>query len=297
MVPSSKMSGEPVDFPRVARSALFVPAVNTDRIPKAFASGADVVVVDLEDAVAADAKQAARDALAFFLAERPTGGFWVRTNAPDSEHFEKDLAFCARQALILGLMIPKTEHPDPLNHALAKSGKPVWPLIESAQGLASISTIAAVRGVERLGIGAIDLALDLDLVDGHAGAQAILDQANYALVLHSKLAGLAPPLAGICPAIRDIDLITRDAERARAMGFGGMLCIHPAQIEPVHRAFTPTSAQVEWARRVIAGSTGGPGTFQVDGEMVDAPIIERARRILARSVLPRQAAPSDQGGL
>jgi len=204
-------------------------------------------------------------------------------NAPESEHFERDLEFCAEHSSIQGLMIPKVEHPDPLRRMIAKCGKPVWPLIESAQGLASIGAIAAVRGVERLSIGTIDLALDLDLTDGHDGAKAILDQACYTLILQSKLSGLPAPLAGICRAISEVDTITRDAERARAMGFGGMLCIHPAQIEPVHRAFIPTKAQVEWAHSIVAGHLKGQAAFQVDGEMVDAPVVARARRILARS--------------
>ena len=267
---------------RPGRSALFVPATRPDRIPKALATGADAVIADLEDAVAAEAKEQARDALAAFALENPAAGILVRINAPDTAEFERDLALCARYKAITGVMVSKSERPEDLRRVVRDSEKPVWALVESARGVDRIADIARIPGVERLSFGALDLALDLDLLDGHAGAEAILDQARYAVVLQSRVAGLPAPLAGVCPAIKDSDAVARDAGRARAMGFGGMLCIHPAQIEPVHRAFTPTLEEMQWAQRVLAADSRGSGAYQVDGQMVDAPVIERARRILAR---------------
>ena len=269
--------------PGRARSALFVPATRPERIPKALASGTDAVIVDLEDAVAPDAKQAARDALALYMAENPGVRIWVRVNGPDSDQFAEDLALCTGRDGIAGLVIPKCEQAPDLEKVTNKVAKPLWPLIESARGLAALAEIARVEGVERLAFGALDLALDLDLVQDHEGAESMLDQARYGLIIQSRLAGLAPPLAGICPSIRDTDKVAAAAERARAMGFGGMLCIHPAQILSVHRAFTPTATQLEWARRVMEALHSGAGATEVDGQMVDAPVVERARRILALS--------------
>ncbi|WP_106476303.1 HpcH/HpaI aldolase/citrate lyase family protein [Phytohalomonas tamaricis] len=268
---------------RPVRSALFVPATRPERIPKALASGADAVIVDLEDAVAADAKQQARDALEAFLTHHPEARLFVRVNSPDSVEYEADLALCARHEAVAGLVVAKAERADALQCALSCCPRrPLCPLIESARGLANVAEIAAVDGVERLSFGAFDLALDLDLLDGHEGAEAILDQARYALIIQSKVAGLAAPLAGVEAEISDTDSIARAARRARAMGFGGMLCIHPAQLEPVHRAFSATPEELSWAHRVIAADNGAQGAFSVDGQMVDAPIIARARRILAR---------------
>ncbi len=267
---------------RAARSALFVPATRPARIAKALASEADLVIVDFEDAVAADEKVLAREALEQLLEETPDARLCVRINAPGSEHFDADLDLCARLPAITEIMVPKAEDATLLKQAAAL-GRPLWPLIESAEGLEWMADLAAIEGVERLSFGALDLALDLNLESGTPGAEAVLDQARYQLVLHSRLAGLAPPMAGVSPVIDDEDAIQASALRARQMGFGGMLCIHPRQLAAVHEAFTPEAAQLEWAQRVITAAEVHGGAFRVDGQMVDAPVIERARRLLARA--------------
>ncbi|WP_438764748.1 HpcH/HpaI aldolase/citrate lyase family protein [Kushneria sp. TE3] len=266
---------------RTARMALFVPATRFDRIGKALASEADLVIVDLEDAVAPEDKVLAREYLEQFVEESPDVALCVRINAPDSEHFDTDLDLCARLPGVAAIMVPKAEAATRLKQAAALD-RPLWPLIESAAGLEWIDEIAAVDGVERLSFGALDLALDLDLESDTPGAEAILDQARYQLVLHSRLAGLAPPMAGVSPVLDDDDALYTTAQRARQMGFGGMLCIHPCQLAPVLQAFMPDAEQLEWARRVLEGAQTQGGAFRVDGQMVDAPVIERARRLLAR---------------
>ncbi|WP_299260128.1 CoA ester lyase [uncultured Kushneria sp.] len=267
---------------RQARSALFVPATRPDRITKACDSEADLVIVDFEDAVALEDKALARELLEQYLEETPEVTLCVRINAPGSEYFDADLDLCARLPAVSGIMVPKAEATTPLEQAAAL-GRPLWPLIESAAGLDWIAELAAVEGVERLSFGALDLALDLDLESDTPGAEAVLDQARYQLVLHSRLAGLAPPMAGVSPELDDDEALHATALRARQMGFGGMLCIHPRQLAPVHRAFTPGIEQLEWAQRVLTGAQTQGGAFRVDGQMVDAPVIERARRLLARS--------------
>src|SRR5690606_28751792 len=140
---------------------------------------------------------------------------------------------------VLGILLPKAEGPEQVLVAAA-TGKPVWPVVESAQGLAQIPGMARVAGVERLTSGGLDLALDLGLAAGTGAAERILDQARYALLLHSRLAGLAPPLESIYPRIDDSQGLTRFARDAGDMGFSGMLCIHPKQVAVVHAALAPS---------------------------------------------------------
>lgn len=264
------------------RSALFVPADRPERIPKALASGADAVIVDLEDAVAPDAKPAARRALAEFLAQAPADTVWVRINAADTDDFLEDLALCRDQAGVAGLVVPKAEHCRTLAQVSAL-GRPMIPLIESAKGVHGLPELAQVEGVALLSFGALDLGLDLGLEPHSGGGEWILDQARYQLVLHSRLAGLAPPLETVHPEFRDMQVVERAATRAAEMGFGGMLCIHPRQVEVVNDAFSPSAEQREWAERVIQAAERDAGASQVDGRMIDAPVIERARRLLARA--------------
>lgn len=139
------------------------------------------------------------------------------------------------------------------------------------------------RGVERLSFGSLDLALDLDLNSGSNAAEQILGHARYALLLQSRLAGLAPPLDGVYPAIQNRAGLVEAVRFARDMGFGGLLCIHPSQVEPIHQTLMPSPAELEWARRVAEAGASGAGVFVVDGEMVDAPVLGRARRLLERA--------------
>ncbi len=266
----------------IIRSALFVPATRPERIPKALASGADAVIVDLEDAVAESLKAEARDNLENFLAATPDARVLVRINAPTHPEQAADLALCARHPCVVGVLLPKVE--SAVQVALAAScGKSVWPIVESARGLANLAEIADAQGVERLSFGALDLGLDLGLANGSAGAERMLDQARYALLLQSRLAGLAAPLDSVFPDIKNLDGLTRAAADARDMGFGGLLCIHPSQVAVVHETLMPSAAELDWAQRILAAGASGDGVFVVDGQMVDAPVIGRARRLLQRA--------------
>nr|WP_297456657.1 CoA ester lyase [uncultured Halomonas sp.] len=263
---------------RLCRSALFVPATRVERIAKALASGADVVIVDLEDAVAEADKRSARDSLDAYLRDSPEAAIHVRINAHDTQHFADDLALCRRHAGIQGIVVPKAQSTAALEHA-ATCGKPLWPLIETAQGLLTLASLACVTGVERLSFGALDLGLELGLTPGSEGAERLLDQARYQLRVHSSAAGLSAPIESVHPAIDDSHGVRLAATRARDMGFAGMLCIHPRQLEPIHQAFSPSLAELAWAQRVLEAAEREHGAFSVDGQMVDAPVIERARRI------------------
>ena len=267
------------------RSALFVPGSRPERFAKALAAGADAVIVDFEDAVEEPLKQQAREHLAAFLQAAPQAAVWVRVNAPHHPQHSADLRFCAQHAGVVGLLLPKVENAAQV--AVARHiGKPVWPIIESAKGLLALQQIAQAEGVERLSFGSLDLALDLDLNTESTAARQFLDQARMAVQLHSRGAGLLPPLDGVFPAIDDADGLQRAMRHAYDMGYGGALCIHPRQVAVIHAALAPSADELVWARKVLAASeaAGGAGAFQLDGQMVDAPVVMRAQRLLAREV-------------
>lgn len=266
----------------IIRSALFVPATRAERIPKALASGADRVIVDLEDAVEERLKEQARDNLERFFLEQPDVQVLVRVNAPEHWAHEADLALCQRYPGVTGILLPKAETVAQVETAHA-TGKPVWPIIESARGLAALDTIAAAQGVERLSFGSLDLGLDLNLRSGSRAAEQVLGQARYAVLLHSRVAGLAPALDGVFPGIHDIAGLRETVEYARDMGFGGALCIHPSQVAVIHAALQPSPEELNWARRILEAAASGEGVFVLDGQMVDAPVIGRAQSILQRA--------------
>lgn len=267
--------------PDALRSILFVPATQPERIVKALDSQADAVIVDLEDAVAEGDKESAREALDAFLEARPQTKLMVRVNSYGTRHYRSDLALCARHMAITHLIIPKAESCQALEKAAA-SGKPIWPLIETARGLLALSSLVHVAGVERLSFGALDMSTELGLIPDTPGARQILDQARYQLVIHSYAAGLAPPIESPHQAIDDTDAVAQAATRAREMGFAGMLCIHPRQLPTVNQAFLPNETEVAWAKEIVKSANLQGGAFSVNGQMVDAPVVARAQRILAK---------------
>ncbi|HPE60187.1 MAG: CoA ester lyase [Thiothrix sp.] len=254
------------------RTPLFVPANRPERFAKAAASGADGIILDLEDAVAADARDAARMALRRDFTPLPV---MVRINAAHTRWHAADLA-AVRQLLPAAVMLPKAEQPDVVAGVVAALGGqiPVLALIETAGGLAQARAIAALPGVEQLVFGSVDFCADL----GCEHQREVLLPARFELVLASRLAGIAAPLDGVTTRLDDPAIVQADARHARDLGMGGKLCIHPRQIAAVQNAFAPSAAEVDWARRVLAS---GDGAVAVDGAMVDEPVRQRARAILA----------------
>jgi citrate lyase subunit beta/citryl-CoA lyase len=155
----------------------------------------------------------------------------------------------------------------------------VLALVETALGVLAAEALAAAPGVQRLVFGTIDFALDLDLSGDPVG----FDHAASRLALASRAAGIASPVAGVTDAIDDQALLLAELTRARAHGFGAKLCIHPKQVGMIHAALRPTETELAWARRVMAAAEGAPGAVQLDGRMVDKPVIERARRLMQRA--------------
>jgi len=264
----------------VPRSYLFVPGDRPERFAKAMASGADAVVIDLEDAVAPAAKEAASNNLQEWLdglgADSPPKQVVVRVNASDTVWFEGDLRACAASA-VSAIMVPKAERADELSRIAASHGKPLIALVETAAGFDNLRSVACAAGVQRLAFGSIDFQLDTGISGD--GDELLLFRSQ--MVLTSRVAGLAPPVDGVSTSISDAQAVLDEAQRARRLGFGGKLCIHPAQVDAVNRSFSPSPAEIDWAQRVHAGAASANGSaFTVDGKMVDKPVVLRAEAIL-----------------
>lgn len=267
---------------KVLRSVLFVPGSRPERYAKALAVGADAVIIDLEDAVEAEAKDQAREHIAAFAREHPDTRFLVRSNAADTPWFEADMAMCREHDGIVGVMLPKAESVEQLQRVRELTGKPIIPLVESAKGVLVLDQLAAVEGVERLAFGYLDMMLDVGTRPDTHGARLMLDHIRCRMLLASAAAGIQPPLDGVHPDFRDTETLSSIGIQVRDMGFAGVLCIHPAQVAAIHAAFAPSKKELDWAQRVVAEfERTGSSAFQLDGKMVDAPVIERARRILA----------------
>lgn len=254
------------------RAPLFVPANRPERFEKAAASGTDAVILDLEDAVAVDAKDAARAALRKDFTALPV---IVRINAHNTPWYQADVAAVAKLRPA-GAMLPKAEDiATCIAVARALDGIPIIALVESAYGLACARRLATIESVARLAFGSVDFCADLAC----AHLREVLLPARSELVLASRLAGIAAPMDGVTVQLDDLSASHDDAAHAHALGMTGKLCIHPKQIAEVKRAFAPGEKEINWARRVIAS---GDGAVSVDGAMVDEPMRIRARAILAQ---------------
>jgi len=255
-----------------ARSFLFVPGDRPDRFEKAANSGADVIILDLEDSVAADRKQSARDAVAVWLDKG--GQALVRLNGADTIWFEEDVRLCNHPSL-LGAMLPKAE-PGKSLELIARSC-PTVALVETARAIRRLDGIALTSGVARLAFGSVDLALDLGL----SAPDEALDPLRLDLVAASHAAAIAPPIGGVTVEFRDHERVLSDARRDAGLGFRAKLCIHPAQVEPIHEALRPNPSEVERARRIVAAFEAADGAAAaLDGKMIDKPVVESARRLL-----------------
>lgn len=273
-----------------ARSYLFVPGNRPDRFDKACASGADAVIVDLEDAVPAAEKSAARAALEAWV--NPAKPVIVRINGVETEWFRDDLT-CCRMPGVRTIMLPKTEGVAHLKRVEVLLGEsiPILPLIETAQGFANAHEIARHPAISRLVFGALDFQLDT----GIPGDGEELLYFRSQLVLLSRLSGIQPPVDGITAAINELDLLRAETRRARQLGFGGKLCIHPRQIAAVNEGFLPTAEEIAWARRVVeAAAAARGGAVALDGKMVDRPIVLKAERILQEAKRGSAAAGGPQ---
>jgi citrate lyase subunit beta/citryl-CoA lyase len=289
-----------------ARSFLFVPGNRPERFEKALASGADAVVLDLEDAVGPDQKAAAREAIATFAATRHDGrtaehdghdgdrahrghsslpstcpaGLLVRINASTTDLGRADLDWLARTPGIAGILAPKAESACAIETIATRlPSLAIVPIIESARGCWQVREVAQAPGVVRLAFGHLDFIADTGLRPGDDERE--LDPARFAIAMASREADLPPPIDGVTVEIQEEALLARDVARSLRFGFLGKLCIHPRQIDGVHRGFAPDADEVDWARRVVAADQASAGgAVRLDGRMIDAPVVLRARKTL-----------------
>lgn len=269
------------------RTYLFVPGDRPERFGKALATGADALVLDLEDAVTPARKPHAREAVSQWLAAAEPAvraRCVVRLNDTTGAEHRADRELVAAAPMGLTLMVPKAEDPQALAELHARcTDSPLLALVETARGIEHAVAVAAAPGVQRLVFGTLDYAVDLDLDLELPGEPLGLSHAASRLAIASRLAGLVAPVAGVTTALDDEAALRADVAWARRHGLSAKLCIHPRQVAVVHDALRPAAAELDWARRVIdaaAASTGG--AVQVDGRMVDRPVLLRAHALLDR---------------
>jgi citrate lyase subunit beta/citryl-CoA lyase len=282
---------------RGARSCLFVPATSGRKIEKAYASTADAVIIDLEDAVAVSEKPAARAVVADLLAHAPAKPTWVRVNATGTPFCFEDLQAACRPGTG-AILLPKVESGEQVRmvdwvlggleqaRGLPPGSVALAGIVETAAGLQNVAAIAAASPrLKQLMFGAVDLAADLGIaLDDDAGATT---HARFAIAVASRAAGLQPPVDTAYTEIANLEGLRRTTERARALGYSGKACIHPGQIAIVNEVFTPSEAELEWARKVVASFEAaerqGLAAVALEGQMLDYPVVEKARRVIARA--------------
>lgn len=273
-----------------ARTFLFVPGNRPERFEKALRSGADAVVLDLEDSVPSGEKALAREAISQAWAGLQAIGvpLVVRINATDQSLGKEDLHWLSRIKAPAGVMVPKADSAatlDGVRKVLPKT--PILPLIETAAGYANLCAIAGDGGVLRLVVGHIDFLADTGLQCSEDEPE--LAPLRFAVAMATRTHQLAPAVDGVTVGITDDERLRQDTRRALRFGFGGKLCIHPRQIGVVHEVLAPTAEDVAWAQRVVeADEASGGAAIQIDGRMVDLPVVLQARRLLARIPEPRQ---------
>ena len=270
------------------RSMLFVPATRPDRFSKAIATGTDIVIIDWEDAVALNLKAEARKSVGTFFSDptdRPLLKY-LRINSPRLEEGLHDFeALFEMKNLPDGIMIPKVESPEEVLWVsdILKPYRPnieLFPVVENAKGVRALAEIAlASNDTTILGFGAVDLV-----------AETGSDLSWDALLYTRSQVVLAAAEAGVeCMDTVYIDIgneagLKIESKKARAIGFTGKAAIHPSQIATINYAFSPTKDEIAFAKKVVDATTDGfSGAVQVDGKMIDEPVIIAARRTLARA--------------
>lgn len=279
----------------MARSHLYVPGDRDDLLAKALGRGADALIVDLEDAVAPAAKDAARVTVAAFVAQgRPVGSpaIWVRLNSGEDALTDLDAVVAPGLA---GVCVAKAENAAEIEavaarlevleaaHGVPTGAIAICPLLESANAVLDALAIARAPRVARLQVGEADLSAELG-VDLGADERELL-WARSQVVLASSAAGIDAPVGPVSTNFRDLEALRRSTESLRRMGYRGRACIHPAQLAVVNEVFTPTPEQVERARALVdrfdaAVAAGAGACADEDGRMIDLAVVRSARRVL-----------------
>jgi citrate lyase subunit beta/citryl-CoA lyase len=285
----------PVGAPKGLRSFLFAPGNHPRRVEKVFDAGADAVILDLEDAVPVAEKEQTR-AVVVAAMQRPRASLgYIRINGVGTRWCMGDVEAVIGPWLD-GIVVPKVESPDQLrlisekiSDAERRFGLPggsidLMPIVETALGVESARDIAAAGPrVRRLAFGGGDYTTELDII--WTAEEHELAYARARLTHASRIAGIEPPIDTVCVQVKDVERFRQSAWNGRRAGFAGKLCIHPDQVAPCNEVYSPSPQEVERAQRIVAAfesaESGGSASIRVDGEFVDYPIVERARRVLA----------------
>lgn len=275
------------------RSWLFVPASAPDKIEKAINSAADAVIIDLEDAVAASEKEAAREAVCAWAEGRGPDGKkrFLRVNERASQWYDEDMRM-AVACRFDGVMLPKSNGGEDIQAAertLRSAGASpesfeLLPLVETACGVTHAGEIAGSGVfVKRMAFGSIDFLLDMGGRSTPSGLELLYARSQLALA--SRAAGKEGPVDAVFPNFRDDEALRQDAQLAQSIGFAGKMVIHPRQIQVVNEVFSPTAEEIAFARQVVgeftAAVAAGLGAIRIGGKMVDKPVYEKNKRLLA----------------
>ncbi|MET9886950.1 CoA ester lyase [Streptomyces sp. NPDC006430] len=261
---------------------LYVPGDRPEVVAKALHSGADAVIVDLEDAVSASRKEYARAATAERLAERPPVPVHVRVNGLGSPWAGADLTALTGLRGLAGLRLPKISAPEQIAAVAERTGGvALYALLESALGVERAYEIArahpALRG---LSLGESDLRADLGITA--VTAEGGLDWPRSRVVFAARAAGLAPPAQSVFPDIRDLEGLAVSCARGRGLGFLGRAAIHPRQLPVIERAYLPAPEEVTAAEEIVAAARRTPGAVALpDGRFVDPAVVAGAERVVA----------------
>ena len=265
------------------RTYLFVPATRPERIAKAFATGADAVIVDWEDSVDQNSKKLARDALLEHDNASITPAIWLRINAVDTQEYADDLETAKYLQHLQGIFLPKAESAADIAKLSQALNKPVIAVIETAKGMLNIAEIAQAKGLHSLSFGCLDLANDLGMRADSEAAKLIYNRLRTDLLLYSTLYRLAAPIETIYPAFNDHEGLREFTKHWRDLGFASMLCIHPSQVATIHETLQPSAKDLQFAQQVCEYyQQSGSASFKIEGQMVDMPVIKAAQLLLAR---------------
>ncbi|MEZ5458417.1 MAG: CoA ester lyase [Steroidobacteraceae bacterium] len=285
----------PRGMPKGLRSFLFAPGNHARRVEKVFTAGADAVILDLEDAVPVAEKEQTRELVVAAMQRARVSLGYVRINGVGTRWCMGDVESVIGPWLD-GIVVPKVESPDQLrlisekiSDAERRFGLPggsidLMPIIETALGIESARDIAAAGPrVRRLAFGGGDYTTELDII--WTAEEHELAYARARLTHASRIAGIEPPIDTVCVQVKDAERFRQSAWNGRRAGFAGKLCIHPDQVAPCNEVYAPSLEEIERARRIVeafeSAESGGSASIRVDGEFVDYPIVERARRVLA----------------
>lgn len=276
------------------RTFMFAPGNHAKNVGKVFDVGADAVILDLEDAVATDEKIATRELVVAALKRPRTSLGYVRVNGYDTPFCFGDASAIVGSWLD-GVVLPMVESGDQLRsfdwllqnlereRGLVEGSIDLIPIIETGKGIAALGKIAACGSrVRRMAFGAGDYTLDMGMT--WSLEEWELDQARARMVLESRVAGLEAPLDTVWVHIKDLENLELSAQRVKAMGFQGKMCIYPSQVAVVNATFTPSEEEAAQAERIVsafeAAEKAGSASIQLDGYFIDYPIVYKAKRTL-----------------